>query len=172
MENKIRKLDASSFKNISTTDTKILNTNEDNKFPYKSEFYSKQSHRINEIYEEYNMSDYRINQIPFRIGYPYLFRHIDYCDHMVILSDVRLSDKYDKFVDEEKCVVTYQKKLKRRICDTCAFYYAKFISINDPIGGVNNKVIFICEFCLKKLHDKEVKENTLSTIKLIPYFHD
>jgi hypothetical protein len=160
--------------NSQLSNSNNTNKREEYKFNYyQKSLYCKNFYRSSEIYEELSMSDMKIDDVPMRIGYPYLYRHIDNCDHMIILSDIRLADKHDKqLTDEEECMVTYQKKLKRRICDACAFYYAKFISINDPLGGVNNKVVFMCEFCLKKLHEKEIKENTLTSLKLIPYFHD
>lgn len=82
-------------------------------------------------YKEINMSSFRIDHIIMRIGYPYLFRHQEYCDHMVILTDIRVLDDFDliSFTNDngfiENSIITYQKKLKRRICEFCSFYYAK-----------------------------------------------
>lgn len=82
-------------------------------------------------YQEITMSGVRVDHIIFRVGYPYLFRHQEYCDHMVILTDIRFFDQYDcnNFASEHNCieqsVVTYQKKLKRRLCDYCGYYYSK-----------------------------------------------
>ena len=119
-----------------------------------------------------NMNEIKIEDIPLRIGYPYIFRHIDSCDHVIILNDIRVLDKYDNFLErDEKAIVTYQKKLKRKKCEACQFYYAKFISINDYVKGkVNN--VFLCDFCLKKLHEIDLVDNNTSNLKLIPYFHN
>ena len=119
-----------------------------------------------------NMNEIKIEDIPLRIGYPYIFRHIDSCDHVIILNDIRVMDKYDNFLErDEKAIVTYQKKLKRKKCEACQFYYAKFISINDYVKGkVNN--VFLCDFCLKKLHEIDLVDNNTSNLKLIPYFHN
>ena len=190
LENKLRKLNIDNSSNISNfnykNEDKSENSNnyaytdkkfsQDSKLEYKTELYCVEEKISNsEIYEESSMNDLTINEIPIRIGYPYLYKHIDHCDHMIMLIDIRLSDSYDKFTQNEsdgKCLVTYQKKLKRRICDACLFYYAKFMSLNDPIGGEMNKIIFLCESCLKRLHEKEIKENTIGGLKLIPYYHD
>ncbi len=130
--------------------------------------------KCNHIYDEVSMNETSINDMHFRIGYPYLFRHIDHCDHIIMLCDIRLSDPYDYYIKQQKCLVTYQKKIKRRICDTCAFYYAKFISINDKLGGENNpsKVLFLCEFCIKKLQEKEISDGMSYSVKKIHYYHD
>lgn len=151
----------------------LNNPNDDLKFAfYKKDLYSIPFYSSNEIYDEISMNDKKINEINFRIGYPYLFRHIDHCDHMIMLTDIRLLDECDRFDEENKCFVTFQKKLKRRICDACSFYYAKFISINDKITS-DYKVLFYCESCLKKIHAPEFKDPTISnSLKLIPYFHD
>lgn len=79
-----------------------------------------------EIYHEYSMADSKIWEIPMRIGYPYLFRHIDHCDHMIMVTDIRLQDNYDSFIKESDSLITYQKKIKRRICDACLLYFAKY----------------------------------------------
>jgi len=124
-------------------------------------------------YESLNMNNVKIEDIPLRIAYPYIFRHIDSCDHVIILNDIRVMDKYDNFREkDEKAVVTYQKKLKRKKCDACQFYYAKFISINDIVKGNVNNALFLCDYCLKKLHETELVDNNTSNLKLIPYFHN
>ena len=124
-------------------------------------------------YESLNMNNVKIEDIPLRIGYPYIFRHIDSCDHVIILNDIRVMDKYDNFREkDEKAIVTYQKKLKRKKCDACQFYYAKFISINDIVKGNVNNALFLCDYCLKKLHETELVDNNTSNLKLIPYFHN
>ena len=124
-------------------------------------------------YESLNMNNIKIEDIPLRIGYPYIFRHIDSCDHVIILNDIRVMDKYDNFKErDEKAVVTYQKKLKRKKCEACNFYYAKFISINDLVKGNVNNALFLCDYCLKKLHETELVDNNTSNLKLIPYFHN
>lgn len=189
-ENKIRKLNISTinstFPHTSNNINQAVDLYMENEVPsdnlgsgsskakYEKCNYCNFSFSSPEIYEELSMGNLKINQIVFRIGYPYLYRHIDYCDHMIMLIDVRMADVYDKFLNEDNqnSLVTYQKKLKRRICDGCLLYYAKFISINDRIGDETNKILFFCESCLKKLHEKELKENTLASLKLIPYYHD
>ena len=124
-------------------------------------------------YESLNMNNIKIEDISLRIGYPYIFRHIESCDHVIILNDIRVMDKYDNFREkDEKAVVTYQKKLKRKKCDACQFYYAKFISINDIVKGDMNNALFLCDYCLKKLHESELVDNNTSNLKLIPYFHN
>ena len=124
-------------------------------------------------YDSLNMNTVHIEDIPFRIGYPYIFRHIESCDHVIILNDIRVIDKYDNFSEKDnKAIVTYQKKLKRKKCDACKFYYAKFISINDIVVGNMNNALFLCDYCLKKLHETELQDNNTSNLKLIPYFHN
>ena len=105
-----------------------LNSSE-SKFEYNKEIYfnysSSYSEINSEIYNEYSMGDVRISDITIRIGYPYLFRHIDHCDHMIMLTDIRINDKYDIFLKDSSSLITYQKKIKRRICDSCLLYFAK-----------------------------------------------
>ena len=157
-------------------DNNNLNNNTESKFQkYEKNLYcDNNSLNLHKSHakEILNMNEIKIEDIPLRIGYPYIFRHIDSCDHVIILNDIRVMDKYDNFLErDEKAIVTYQKKLKRKKCEACQFYYAKFISINDYVKGkVNN--VFLCDFCLKKLHEIDLVDNNTSNLKLIPYFHN
>ena len=150
-------------------------TNDYSKFNYYDKLnYCTQNiiikNKINS-YENLDMNIY-IKDIPMRIGYPYLFRHVEYCDHMILLNDIRVMDKYDNFDKDEKAMVTFQKKIKRRKCDACMFYYAKFISINDIAMGDVSHALFLCDYCLRKLHENDLNEKNTSNLKIIPYFHD
>lgn len=102
---------------------------------YNSNFYCEFSDikdlKENVNFIETDMGVERLDNIIFRVGYPYLFRHKEYCDHLIILAEVRVMDIYDfntfriSDLKEDKSVVTYQKKLKRRLCDFCKYFYSK-----------------------------------------------
>ena len=178
-ENRLRKLTLKDleYKDKCIDDTTMLTTK--SKFDYNKDLYCSE-YTPRKLYDNYNMNDTALIDIPIRIGYPYLFRHGDGCDHMVILNDIRLIDKYDSFkveqggniTNDNRAIVTYQKKLKRRKCDACLFYYAKFISINDISMGDVSHALFLCDHCIKKLHYKDVSEKNAGNLKLVPYFHD
>ena len=163
--------------NYGKSNEKNDNKNTESKFnKYEKNLYCDNNSLLfikSHSYESLNMNNIKIEDIPLRIGYPYIFRHIDSCDHVILLNDIRVMDKYDNFREkDEKTVVTYQKKLKRKKCDACQFYYAKFISINDIVKGNVNNALFLCDHCLKKLHETELVDNNTSNLKLIPYFHN
>ena len=169
------KLQKLSIKEFQQEENKNIKSGE-SKFAYEKNLYCNNNYitdnKIKE-YESLDMNKIKIEDIPLRIGYPYIFRHIESCDHVIILNDIRLKDKYDNFSEKDnKAIVTYQKKLKRKICDACKFYYAKFISINDIVVGDVSHALFLCDYCLKKLHQVELNENNTSNLKLIPYFHN
>ena len=103
-------------------------SNYESKFEYNKDFYFSYTNfnQFNsEIYNDFSMSVFNISDITIRIGYPYLFRHIDHCDHMIMLTDIRLKDNYDIYLKDSNSIITYQKKIKRRICDACLLYFAK-----------------------------------------------
>ena len=108
----------------------LFSTNKNYDF-YTKNFYCNNLDRNKLEYIESEMSIDRIDHIIMRVGYPYLYRHQEYCDHMIMLNDIRIFDDYDfntftsEFGSIEKSVVTYQKKLKRRLCDFCGYNYCK-----------------------------------------------
>lgn len=89
------------------------------------------NHPNSVFFKECEMGNLRIDHIDLRVGYPYLFRHQEYCDHMVMVTNIRILDNYDLncfYTNEgliEKSIVTFQKKIKRRLCDFCGYYYSK-----------------------------------------------
>lgn len=180
-ENRLKKLTMKDLENDNRSYTQEEQI-EKSKFIYNKSIYSNeesQQYIKKFAYENLDMEDTQISSIPLRIGYPYLFRHIESCDHMIILNDIREIDKYDNFKVENGQVkknniamVTYQKKVKRRKCDACLFYYATMISINDLAMGDVSHALFLCEYCVTKLHSKDVNEKILGNLKIIPYFHD
>ena len=180
-ENRLKKLTMKDLEN----DNKSYTPEEQfdkSKFTYNKSIYSNEeslNYLRKNAYENLDMENIPISSLPLRIGYPYLFRHIESCDHMIILNDIREIDKYDNFKIEngkvEKkniAIVTYQKKVKRRKCDACLFYYATMISINDLAMGDVSHALFLCQYCVRKLHSKDVNEKITSNLKIIPYFHD
>ena len=92
---------------------------------------------------------------------------------MLILNDVRFIDKYDNFKEiDDKAIVTYQRKIKRKKCDACNLYYAKIISVNDIIMGDVNNALFLCDQCLENLHKVDIMGDNKDNLKLIPYYHN
>ena len=49
---------------------------------------------------------------------------------------------------------------------------ATMISINDLAMGDVSHALFLCQYCVRKLHSKDVNEKITSNLKIIPYFHD
>lgn len=134
-------------------------------------------------YKSFKMESIPLKYVPMRIGYPYIFRHSDSCDHMFLLKDIRKIDSYDSFKFEEIngdwiikeeniSYVTYQRKLERRKCEACNLYFAKFVSINDAVVGQGNSAFFICDHCLMNIHGKDLSQGITSNVKIIPYYHD
>lgn len=115
-------------------DKELFKTN--SKFDiYNSNFYCEYN-EIKDLIENSNfietdMGAEKLDNIIFRVGYPYLFRHKEYCDHLILLAEIRVMDIYDfntfriSDLNDDKSVVTFQKKLKRRLCDFCKYFYSK-----------------------------------------------
>ena len=162
-ENRLKKLTMKDLENDNKSYT-LEEQFDKSKFTYNKSIYSNEeslNYLRKNAYENLDMENIPISSLPLRIGYPYLFRHIESCDHMIILNDIREIDKYDNFKIEngkvEKkniAIVTYQKKVKRRKCDACLFYYATMISINDLTMGDVSHALFLCQYCVRKLHSQ------------------
>ncbi|CDW77081.1 serine carboxypeptidase [Stylonychia lemnae] len=63
---------------------------------------------------EINSSDIKLSELNLKIGFPYLFRHNQSCDHIFIFHELRIHDQLlDNILEQQECqgiVQTYQSK--------------------------------------------------------------
>lgn len=66
------------------------------------------------------MEKTRLEDLRIEVGQPYVFRHLQGCDHMLIFNQVRLFDPTMDLRDSREYPVNiYEKKLRRKRCDAC-----------------------------------------------------
>jgi len=113
-------------------------------------------------------------------------RHANLCDHLFIISEVRLQDpqKDSKLISSEiKVEEVFAKKQKRAECDVCeenlgqvAVVYDQKLSDGNVVDEQNNetyknmtKVSILCQYC-KEMFTSEDFNKCL--IKAYPYFNE
>mmetsp|Transcript_4935 Transcript_4935/g.9253 ORF Transcript_4935/g.9253 Transcript_4935/m.9253 type:complete len:102 (+) Transcript_4935:1444-1749(+) len=99
------------------------------------------------------------------VGEVYSYVHADCCEHMLILTDIRLIGPSDSF---NRCAYPLQLfacRTKRRKCEACLRHFAAVVVIDDELIGKH--AVFLCKDCYQGLHPEGVGE-----FKVYPYLHD
>lgn len=104
----------------------------------------------------------RIGEIKLEVGEVYTYLHRTMCQHDVIVSDIRLINKNDPQCEEHYPFQTFACKIKRRLCEACDKFHAKFIVMKDKILDV--PYMYMCENCLDALNS--------SSSEIYPYLYD
>ena len=108
------------------------------------------------------------NDITLRIGVPYLFRHKSECDHIFIISDIRMINNEDP--ENLYPLMIFQSKMKRFLCNVCSFRHAKFVCKNDKLTP--DKPLYICEQCYKLTHFDSKDQLLYDDFNVYFYYHD
>uniref|UniRef100_A0AAZ3SKF8 snRNA-activating protein complex subunit 3 n=1 Tax=Oncorhynchus tshawytscha TaxID=74940 RepID=A0AAZ3SKF8_ONCTS len=112
------------------------------------------------------MEDTRFYDLKVKVGYPYLFCHQGDCEHVVIITDIRLAHKDDCLDRKLYPLLTHKHRVMTRKCAVCHVYIGRWLTTNDPFAP-NDPCLF-CERCFRMLHyDK--KGNKLGQFLAYPY---
>ncbi|XP_070999562.1 snRNA-activating protein complex subunit 3 [Oncorhynchus clarkii lewisi] len=112
------------------------------------------------------MEDTRFYDLKVKVGYPYLFCHQGDCEHVVIITDIRLAHKDDCLDRKLYPLLTHKHRVMTRKCAVCHVYIGRWLTTNDPFAP-NDPCLF-CERCFRMLHYDE-KGNKLGQFLAYPY---
>ncbi|KAH7962854.1 hypothetical protein HPB52_018285 [Rhipicephalus sanguineus] len=95
-----------------------------------------------------DMEDTKLSDLELRLGYPYVYVHQGYCEHLVVFSDMRMLHPHDS-----QCISDYPIALKtfpcgkRVFCMLCHQNTAKWVTYE------NERVLcdpyFFCDACFR-----------------------
>ncbi|KAM9587757.1 snRNA-activating protein complex subunit 3 isoform 3-T3 [Morphnus guianensis] len=112
------------------------------------------------------MEDYTFNDLSLKIGFPYLFCHQGNCEHIIIITDVRLIH-HDDCVDRNLYPLLIKKHwLCTRKCFVCKMYTARWVTNKDSLAPEDP--CFFCDVCFRMLH-YDVEGNKLGEFLAYPY---
>ena len=98
------------------------------------------------VFRHQRMEQTRLDQLPLRLGYPYLYRHLDDCEHLLTFTDARLMT-----ADDAQNVSDYP--LVRMAppdiiyCDGCNAFPSQWL-VDDP-QFCPNKWTHFCQNCFR-----------------------
>lgn len=94
-----------------------------------------------------------------RLGYPYLYKHYGDCEHLFVISDIRIINEKDSLISSDYPYLRKIPLLRCKICDICGSDHAEFL-----VRDCNYNIFDPGQFC-KKCHtsyhyvdDKKVEQ--------------
>ncbi|XP_074851026.1 snRNA-activating protein complex subunit 3 [Carettochelys insculpta] len=112
------------------------------------------------------MEDYTFNDLSIKVGFPYLFCHQGDCEHIIIITDIRLVHQ-DDCLDRTLYPLLIKKHwLWTRKCFVCKTYTARWVTNEDSLAPEDP--CFFCDVCFQMLH-YDAEGNKLGEFLAYPY---
>ncbi|XP_039585792.1 snRNA-activating protein complex subunit 3 isoform X2 [Passer montanus] len=112
------------------------------------------------------MEDYVFNDLSLKIGFPYLYCHQGNCEHIIIITDIRLIH-HDDCLDRNLYPLLVKKHwLCTRKCSVCKMYTARWVTNRDSLAPEDP--CFFCDVCFRMLH-YDAEGNKLGEFLAYPY---
>ena len=102
------------------------------------------------------MSKFKLKNLRVVYGRPYLFRHLEGCDHIIIFKDMHIlaeGQGYEPALRSIYPVMAFEGRMRKRKCEGCRSRYADKVSLNDPLKS--GKHLYLCKECHENLHPDE-----------------
>nr|XP_033775027.1 snRNA-activating protein complex subunit 3 [Geotrypetes seraphini] len=117
-------------------------------------------------FKKAKMEDYTLNDLHIKIGFPYLYCHQGDCEHIVMVTDIRLIHR-DDCLDKTLYPLLVKKHwLWTRKCYVCKTYIARWVTNNDSFASDDPSLF--CDVCFKMLH-YDAQGNKLGHFLAYPY---
>ncbi|XP_014905444.1 snRNA-activating protein complex subunit 3 [Poecilia latipinna] len=112
------------------------------------------------------MEDTRLVDLKVKVGFPYLYCHQGDCEHLVIITDVRLAHRSDCLDTDLYPLLTHKNRLMTQKCSVCHVFIGRWYTTRDQFAP-SDPCLF-CDKCFRMLHyDKE--GNKLGDFLAYPY---
>ncbi|XP_045145049.1 snRNA-activating protein complex subunit 3 isoform X3 [Echinops telfairi] len=113
-----------------------------------------------------NMEDFTFNDLHIKLGFPYLYCHQGDCEHVVVITDIRLVHHDDCLDRTLYPLLTKKHWLWTRKCFVCKMYTARWVTNNDSFAPEDP--CFFCDVCFRMLH-YDSEGNKLGEFLAYPY---
>ncbi|XP_023817932.1 snRNA-activating protein complex subunit 3 [Oryzias latipes] len=112
------------------------------------------------------MEDTLLQDLKLKVGFPYLYCHQGDCEHLVIITDVRLVHKYDCLDKKLYPMLTHKHKVLTQKCAVCHLFIARWYTTSDQFAP-SDPCLF-CDKCFRMLH-YDADGNKLGEFSAYPY---
>ncbi|KAJ8388254.1 hypothetical protein AAFF_G00135150 [Aldrovandia affinis] len=112
------------------------------------------------------MEETTFRDLKIKIGYPYLYCHQGDCEHVVIITDIRMAHRDDCLDHKLFPLLTYKHRVMTRKCAVCHLYISRWITTNDSLAPMDP--CMFCELCFRMLH-YDAQGNKLGDFLAFPF---
>ncbi|KAJ8281384.1 hypothetical protein GJAV_G00067040 [Gymnothorax javanicus] len=112
------------------------------------------------------MEDTTFRDLKIKVGYPYLYCHQGDCEHVVIITDIRLAHPEDCLDMKLYPLLLYKHRMITRKCAVCNLYICRWITTNDSFAPTDP--CLFCDVCFRMLH-YDPQGNKLGQFLAYPY---
>ncbi|KAM9819556.1 snRNA-activating protein complex subunit 3 [Syngnathus typhle] len=117
-------------------------------------------------YSQAKMEDTKVADLEVKVGFPYLYCHQGDCEHVVIITDIRLTHKDDCLDRKFYPLLTHKHRTATQKCAVCYTYIARWCTTGDQFAP-SHPCVF-CDKCFRMLH-YDADGNKLGEFLAYPY---
>ncbi|XP_040892478.1 snRNA-activating protein complex subunit 3 [Toxotes jaculatrix] len=117
-------------------------------------------------YSQAKMEDTRFVDLKVKVGFPYLYCHQGDCEHLVIITDVRLIHKDDCLDKKLYPLLTHKHRVTTQKCAVCHVFIGRWFTTNDQVAPCDP--CLFCDKCFRMLH-YDAEGNKLGDFLAYPY---
>ncbi|XP_034543815.1 snRNA-activating protein complex subunit 3 isoform X1 [Notolabrus celidotus] len=117
-------------------------------------------------YSQAKMEDTRFADLKVKVGFPYLYCHQGDCEHLVIITDIRLTHANDCLDKKLYPLLTHKHRVVTKKCAVCHVYIGRWFTTNDKVAP-SDPCLF-CDKCFRMLH-YDAQGNKLGDFLAYPY---
>ncbi|CAG11464.1 unnamed protein product, partial [Tetraodon nigroviridis] len=108
-------------------------------------------------FSQAKMEDTRFVDLKVKVGFPYLYCHQGDCEHLVIITDIRLVHKSDCLDRKLYPLLTHKHRFSTQKCSACHLFIGRWVTTGDRFAP-SDPCLF-CDKCFRMLHyDAEGKK--------------
>lgn len=109
--------------------------------------------------------DTKLEDVMMAVGECYSYVHADCCEHMMLLTDIRLLQPTDSLIRLTYPLQTFACRTRRRKCETCLKHFAAIVVVDHEM--LEKQTVYLCGACFQGLYPDGVGE-----FVAYPYYHD
>ncbi|CAN9510307.1 unnamed protein product [Ophioblennius macclurei] len=117
-------------------------------------------------FSQAKMEDTRFVDLTVKVGFPYLYCHQGDCEHLVIITDVRLAHKDDCLDKKLYPLLIHKHRFLTQKCAVCNMFISRWFTTNDQFAP-SDPCLF-CDKCFRMLH-YDADGNKLGEFQAYPY---
>ncbi|KAM9363715.1 snRNA-activating protein complex subunit 3 [Symphorus nematophorus] len=117
-------------------------------------------------YSQAKMEDTRFADLTVKVGFPYLYCHQGDCEHLVIITDIRLAHENDCLDKKLYPLLTHKHRVATQKCAVCHVFIGRWFTTNDQFAP-SDPCLF-CDKCFRMLH-YDAQGNKLGDFLAYPY---